>query len=149
MDAGAVAAATGLDLEASALARQRAFSEPGLWRGGDDDRARFVSALAELGVAARAGGRFLTLSLGRTKADGMREVARRLKPDVTIALGDAPNDIEMLRQADYGVIVRNDHAPAIPPLAGEKSGRILRTRLAGPRGWNAAIARLLRELGIQ
>ena len=33
------------------------------------------------------------------------------------------------------MIVRNDHAPPLPPLAGEDSGRISRTKREGPQGW--------------
>lgn len=141
-----VAEITGLPLPAAALARQRCHSEPGLWSGGDAALDAFLAALAERGISARRGGRFLTLSLGRTKADAMRDCAARLGATTTIALGDAPNDIEMLQAADFGVIVRNDHAPPLPPLTGETAGRIRRTEDPGPKGWNAAMQDLLNEL---
>jgi len=147
MDVAGVVTHTGLMPEAAALARQRCHSEPGLWRGTVDAKTRFIAALAEKGITARQGGRFLTLSHGRTKADAMREVAASYGPDVTIALGDAPNDIEMLETADYGVIVRNDHATPLPPLAGEAAGRIQRTEHPGPEGWNTAVLRLLAKTG--
>jgi mannosyl-3-phosphoglycerate phosphatase len=144
-----VAEMTGLSLGAAERARMRAHTEPGLWRGSDEDRARFLHALADAGISARSGGRFLTLSLGRTKADQMRRLIDTHRPAATIALGDAPNDVEMLERADHGVIVRNDHAPAIPKLRGEAEGRIRRTTLPGPAGWNAAILSLLSDLGLQ
>ncbi|MFW2587986.1 HAD-IIB family hydrolase [Sagittula sp. SSi028] len=146
VDAEGVAAMTGLPLDSAAMAKQRMFSEPGQWSGTDAQRLAFVQNLAAQGVSARYGGRFLTLSLGRTKADAMREVCRELGGTVTIALGDAPNDTEMLQEADHGVIVRNDHGVGLPTLDGEATGRIRRTDAIGPAGWNEAILALLNEL---
>ncbi len=142
-----VAAATGLSRRDAALACKRCFSEPGLWTGTEADLRRFLDLLDDRGIVARRGGRFLTLSFGRTKADAMREVAERLGATVTIALGDAPNDAEMLLAADYGIVVRNDHAPEMPPLTAKVAGRIRHTEQPGPEGWNAAIVDLLFELG--
>ncbi|WP_095587470.1 HAD-IIB family hydrolase [Actibacterium ureilyticum] len=141
-----VAEITGLPPQAAAMAQQRCHSEPGLWSGSDDALDTFLTALAERGISARRGGRFLTLSLGRTKADAMRDCAARLGATTTIALGDAPNDIEMLEAADFGVIIRNDHAPPLPPLRGEGTGRIRRTTAPGPQGWNVAMQDILNEL---
>lgn len=147
MSEAEVAAATGLPPEGAALARMRCHSEPGVWSGTDAELSAFLEALEAQGVTARRGGRFLTLSLGRTKADAMREVAAWLGAEVTIALGDAPNDVEMLEAADHGVIVRNDHGAQLPKLPGESAGRIRRTQEPGPAGWNAAVLALVRELG--
>ena len=147
MDDAEVAAITGLPPGDAARARRRQFSEPGLWTGDAPTRAAFLEALKTRGIAARAGGRFLTLSPGRTKADALREVAADLCARQTVALGDAPNDIEMLQAADRGVIVRNDHGPGIPSLPGEAAGTILRTRRSGPAGWNDAVLDILNLTG--
>ena len=141
-----VAEITGLSPEAAALARQRQNSEPGLWQGDEAARQGFLDALAERGIATRSGGRFLTLSHGRTKADGLREIAAELAAERTLALGDAPNDTDMLQAADLGVIVRNDHGPGIPPLPGEAQGTIRRTARPGPEGWNAAVLAILNDI---
>lgn len=145
MGAEEVAERTGLAPKAAALACQRHYSEPGIWTGSATDEAAFIAALAALSVAARRGGRFLTLSLGRTKADAMAEVAQMLGATGTIALGDAPNDTEMLTNASHGVIIKNTHGTPLPPLPGEAEGRITRTALPGPEGWNAAVLGLLSQ----
>jgi len=146
MSAAEIAAETGLSPEAAARAKSRRYSEPGLWRGSEPDLERFLESAGAAGLSARRGGRFLTLSLGGTKADRMDELLRRYAPRHSIALGDAPNDVEMLERAEFGVIVRNDHAPPLPHLAGEDRGRIRRTEREGPQGWADAITALLRDL---
>ncbi len=140
--------ATGLPHAAAELAAQRCYTEPGQWTGTAEQEDAFVAALEPLGITARRGGRFLTLSFGRTKAQAMAEIAKTLNANVTIALGDAPNDIEMLNTADHGVIIRNDHGTPLPRLPGEDGGRVIRTDLPGPSGWNAAMLHLINSLGL-
>jgi mannosyl-3-phosphoglycerate phosphatase len=143
-----VAAITGLPPAEAARARARAFTEPGVWSGDATGRAQFIATLAEQGVTAREGGRFLTLGLGATKAARMREVCAGLGRDRILALGDAPNDTEMLEAADRAAIVANPHRPPLPRLAGETAGRILRTALPGPAGWSWAVDRILSQEGV-
>ena len=81
---------------------QSSFSEPGTWRGTAEQKQEFLAALAEKGVSAQQGGRFLTLSFGRNKVDQMRSIIDTYNPRHTIALGDAPNDVAMLEHADIG-----------------------------------------------
>lgn len=138
-----VAGITGLERSDAALARKRAYSEPGLWKGSDAQKKHFLNVLKKHGISAQQGGRFLTLSFGANKADRLRELRERYKPGRTIALGDAPNDIDMLEAADIGVIVSNPQSTPLPKLGGEDSGRILRTNEPGPQGWNATILELL------
>lgn len=143
-----IADVTGLDPEAAKAAAERCFSEPGIWSGDDAGLAAFLRALAAQGIAARRGGRFLTLSFGGTKADRMGEIAGRYGHPTTIALGDAPNDREMLETADYGIIIANPHGAALPEMAGEASGRIRRSRAPGPYGWSEDLSALLSDLGM-
>ncbi|MCA0939319.1 HAD-IIB family hydrolase [Salipiger pacificus] len=148
MNAAEVARVTGLPLANAALARKRRFTEPGLWSGSEVQQEAFLAVLSQKGIHARKGGRFLTLSFGGTKAQQMAGILADLGCDRSIALGDAPNDIEMIEAATYGVIIHNNHGTGIPPLPGEAAGRIRRTTLPGPEGWNAAILDLLADLGL-
>ncbi|MCO5069939.1 MAG: HAD-IIB family hydrolase [Rhizobiaceae bacterium] len=139
---------TGLDLVAAQRARQRSYSEPGLWSGDEASLHTFLSELSQQGIAGHRGGRFLTLSFGGTKAQRMSELVERFRPDITVALGDAPNDKEMLLAADYGVVVRNDHGPGLPDLSADARGLILRTKKSGPAGWAEGMEAILRERAI-
>ncbi len=133
---------TGLDLVEAEKAQDRHFSEPGVWEGAPEDLDGFISEAGRYGLKARQGGRFLTLSFGKTKADAMSDVIRQLKPERTIALGDAPNDLEMILAADTGVVVANRHGAPIPVQALEDEQWIFRTIREGPEGWAEAILTL-------
>ncbi|MEP4197319.1 MAG: HAD-IIB family hydrolase [Aliishimia sp.] len=148
MDVALVAEKTGLSLPVATLAKERAFSEPGIWTGAPEEKAAFLEVLKAQGISAREGGRFLTLSFGATKADQIAQITKDLAPRYTIALGDAPNDIEMLEAADFGVIIANPHSAPLPELKGEKSGKIIRTTQSGPEAWNAAMLAHLKRLNL-
>ena len=144
--AAQVADMTGLSLEGAELAKQRDFSEPGQWHGCERQKLEFLHELKALNVVAQQGGRFLTLSFGGNKAQQMYTICERYSPKHTIALGDAPNDIQMLEAAEFGVVINNPHRPPLPFLKGEREGQIIRTEAAGPLGWNGAILNLLDRL---
>ena len=139
---------TGLPIEDAVRAKAREFSEPGLWNGSDQELDTFLATLLSSGVNARRGGRFLTLSFGANKADRMKEIIGAQQTETggkpkCIALGDAPNDIEMLEAADHGVIVLNPTHAGLSQLQGEANGQIVRTSKSGPAGWNEAVLALL------
>ncbi len=146
MSVDQIIAATGLPPASAALAAERGFSEPGLWSGDEAGLQAFLSCLKASGIAARRGGRFLTLSFGKTKADRMADIQAMFPPCATIALGDAPNDVEMLVAADHGVIIANPSHAALPQLPGEKAGRIIRSKKPGPHGWTEGLSIVLSKL---
>jgi mannosyl-3-phosphoglycerate phosphatase len=138
---------TGLSVKQAKAAQQRQFSEPGVWSGTDAQLDQFLKTLAEQGISARRGGRYLTLSFGATKADWMAQITANFDPKpATMALGDAPNDVEMICAADFGVIISNTHGPSIPTLAAEAAQPIIRTSLAGPQGWNIEVLARLKKM---
>jgi len=142
-----VADRTGLSVQNSELAKQRYFSEPGLWSGDDQKFEAFCRQLKAKGVMVQQGGRFISLSFGGNKAGQMLELQKRYHTTdqraCSIALGDAENDIAMLEAADLGVIIPNPDHKGIPRLAGEADGSIIRAVTPGPNGWNETIQTLL------
>lgn len=148
-----VAKRTGLDLEAAERARQRDFTEPGIWSGSDEEFSRFVDALAEFDISAVRGGRFLTLSFGGTKAQRLSEIAGRyqthdgLSPPV-LALGDAPNDREMLAAADLAVIIPNPANTVKLEVREGAKGEVVLAGSPGPRGWNESVMKFLASRGM-
>lgn len=140
---------TGLTKVAAALAKERQFSEPGLWSGSDEDLEGFCGLLKQHGIVAQQGGRFLTLSFGGNKVDRMHEIMdlyRAGEQDrFCVALGDAPNDIAMLTAADLGIVIPNPSHGGIGKFSNEKMKNIVHARFSGPKGWNVAVLDVLRN----
>lgn len=139
---------TGLIEDQAVLAAQRAFSEPGLWTGSQHECEQFLSLLGTRGITARRGGRFLTLSFGATKADQLDRISAQLDRTVIIALGDAPNDAEMLNAADYAIVLPNAHGHPVT-VSKDTSSRVIHAEQPGPMGWHSALSAVLDELGIE
>ncbi|MEQ8825445.1 MAG: HAD-IIB family hydrolase [Filomicrobium sp.] len=154
MSVNDVMRATGLERPAAEKAMLRQHSEPGLWTGTEQELTVFSEAVRESGLQVLQGGRFLHVMGQTNKAARMLELKaayeRLWRGDkvMTAALGDAPNDQEMLETANFGFIIANPNGKQIPILAGEADGRIVRTQEAGPSGWNSAVNGLLDRLGI-
>ena len=145
MGAERIAELTGLPLFVAKRAAQRQFSEPGIWSGTDDAAQEFLKVLASHGVSTNQGGRFLTLSFGSNKVDHMRQIAEGLGRDQSIALGDAPNDAEMLQAATHAIVMPNAAGAEMPALRGPQ---IRHGSHPGPRGWAYSLGVLLSELGV-
>jgi mannosyl-3-phosphoglycerate phosphatase len=145
-DAG-VARETGLAPAAAALARRRLCSEPILWQGDTEALERFAAALARHGLRLVAGGRFLHV-LGRVdKAAAMAQLValyaqHGLPRPTTVALGDSPNDLDMLAAADHGILVRHKDG-GYCDSAGHTD--LVHEGGVGPAGWNSAVTQLLAQ----
>jgi mannosyl-3-phosphoglycerate phosphatase len=79
----------------------------------------------------------------------MMSIASQYCPTPIIALGDAPNDIEMIETAHRGVIIKNANGRNIERRASEALGKIIRTDEAGPVAWNRAILEFMDLLDTQ
>ncbi|MEM9280151.1 MAG: mannosyl-3-phosphoglycerate phosphatase, partial [Pseudomonadota bacterium] len=138
---------TGLAEHSAARAKERQFSEPGIWSGNSEELEVFRSFLKEQGITSQKGGRFLTLSFGFDKVDRMQEIRSKHRSGeqvrFCVALGDAPNDVAMLRAADIGIIIPNPSHNGIEELAAERHGKIMRASRPGPQGWNEAVLYVL------
>lgn len=142
-DVERVIAATGLPRQQAELALARDYSEPLLLTGDAAQRAAFTALLAEHELVAVQGGRFLTVTSRCDKGSATRWLAQHLGGDfTTVALGDSPNDTDMLQSADVAVIVAS---PRGPSLRVDGPDRIIRTTEAGPAGWQSAISTILAE----
>lgn len=141
-----VVAQTGLSPEAASDAMERIASEPLLWDDTDDNLARFREMLAAERLDLIRGGRFFHVIAPGGKGQAMHRLTTLLHDAKrvtlrSIALGDGPNDLEMLARADVAVVVKNPHSPEIHPQA----ERVIYTENPGPHGWAEAIFKLYNE----
>ncbi|ARN73756.1 HAD-IIB family hydrolase [Oceanicoccus sagamiensis] len=140
-DAEGIQAMTGLTLEQARLAAKRDFSEPLLWQDTEPRLQDFIEQLAEHGLVAQQGGRFLCVMSAVDKASAMQWWCRKNYPgSKIIALGDSPNDQAMLNAADIAVLIQSDRSGSMQ-LAGPE--KMIRTTLTGPEGWQQAMDQLL------
>ncbi|HBF92181.1 MAG TPA: mannosyl-3-phosphoglycerate phosphatase, partial [Marinobacter adhaerens] len=106
MSTDELAAQTGLDPAAAGRAKERLGTEPLIWQGSEQELAEFEAALSAEDLRLVAGGRFLHAMGIFDKADGARFLLNKYKeqyreqygdgPVLAIALGDSPNDQQML-----------------------------------------------------
>lgn len=143
---------TGLDPASAELALQRDYSEPLLWRYDDQQLSVFERQLATHGLTLLKGGRFVHVIGESDKGvaqEWLRSRYQRLwgQPVKVIALGDGANDIAMLEQADYPVLIRSPQNSA-PALSAAAQNRCIIPSGTGPIAWNNAIHTLFEQLGL-
>jgi len=96
-----IASLTGLTLEDALRASKREFDEPILLQDSLDNREIFCEKAAQHGLDCVFGGRFIHLFIGGNKGRAVEKVLdiyKQLKgATFSIALGDSPNDISMLK----------------------------------------------------
>ncbi|AMY07517.1 Glucosyl-3-phosphoglycerate/mannosyl-3- phosphoglycerate phosphatase [Luteitalea pratensis] len=134
-----VAHRTGLTLDVAALARKRQFSEPFLCEGDEVPLRTLDDAARRVGARVTRGGRFFHLTGDTDKGVAVNVLRACCPPGVRLlGLGDAPNDISLLKAVDDPVIVPGVAGTLHPdlvaalPLASHASS-------TGPFGWNAAV----------
>ncbi len=154
-----IAAETGLSVEMAREVNQREYSEPFLPGPVNDElstaerytlRDRFRDHAIGSGLNCLLGGRFFHLVGNHSKGTTARFVIDGFRAAsgsrwASMALGDAPNDFDLLREVDHPVLVRRpdgSHAPGV------ELPHLMTTDGIGPAGWHEAVsARLERMAG--
>lgn len=140
---------TSLDQEAAIAAKAREATEPIVW---NDTQARldeFRIRLEHQELTLIRGGRFQHIMSPVNKGRAVSWLLGQYREHnpgiewISIGLGDSDNDIEMLRQMDYPVLVKNPHIRQ-PDLSGLDN--LIRSRLPGPQGWNESVLSLISKL---
>ena len=136
---------TGLSPNQAALAGQREYTEPLLWQDSDERRQQFLTLLQQQRLRGVQGGRFLCVMGEFDKCTAMVHLLaqyRQCGPVTSVALGDSPNDEQMLNAADIAVVVRSARSAQLQ-VSG--AGRVIHTGQAGPAGWQEAMAAILQN----
>jgi mannosyl-3-phosphoglycerate phosphatase len=137
-----VAKLTGLSVDQSKLAKQRDFTEPFIFQDGDESKLQKLQNLAlTYKIKVTKGGRFYHL-IGEKQDKGIA-VDRTIKLFETlygqkfysIALGDGPNDIVMLKVVDLPIVIQN-HLGEYLSL---DLPNLQKSSFQGGRGWNEMI----------
>jgi mannosyl-3-phosphoglycerate phosphatase len=142
---------TGLDEESAIKARQRDSSEPFLWSGSGADPDRLEGLLSSHALKVVKGGRFYHIVGLSDKSDGLEHVREILSAQegqalTAIALGDGSNDITMLEEADYAIVIPNPSGHVITFYKDETHFFV--AEKPGPEGWNQSLNKLLNHLNV-
>jgi len=127
---------TGLDGAQLERARQREHDEPFVLESGSEDDVR--QAAERRGLRITRGGRFHHLSGAVDKGKAVRQVLSLLGPAASIGLGDAENDVSLLRAVDRPILVPRPDG-RIDPALDAAFPNADRAPLPGPEGWNRAV----------
>lgn len=134
-----VAERTGLSLEIASLARQREFSEPFVAASGAVDLAALNAAAEAVGARVTRGGRFFHLVGATDKGVAVAVVVATCPSGTrTLGLGDAANDLPLLRAVDEAAIVPQASGALHPDLVAALP-TALHAPAAGPVGWNDVV----------
>ena len=148
MSARQIAEATGLPLAEARLASMREYDEPFRFLGGSEkERARFLRLARRRGLELTRGGRFWHLFAGSDKGVAVRRLAALYRRSGdgslrTMALGDAENDLSMLRAVNRAVLLPRPDG-RIDPAVLRSLPKVARGSAPGPTGWNEAVLRAL------
>ena len=145
MSVAEVAGDTGLPESAAAQARQRMCSEPLQWLDSEPRLAEFGRAIEQAGLRLTRGGRYWHVMGPTDKGVALRRLCDLYRQAgftdfTTVALGDSPNDAEMLGAADIAVAIRRPDGAWLD-CAGAR--QTLRSAAPGPQGWNDTMLALL------
>lgn len=140
-----VAQHTGLSLEAAALAGQRKASEPIVWRDTPEAFTAFQAQLKQHKLRIVKGGRFYHVMGQCDKGDAVRSLQNRYQhhfgaAPFSIALGDSPNDLDMLKQVDAAAIIPHSDGSHLEDSALNKAHIAPKE---GAAGWNEAVLTLI------
>jgi len=148
MSAEEVAALTGLSAVEAARAKLRDFDEPFVLERDDASQLQaVVQGIRDQGFQWTRG-RFFHILGNSDKGKAVRILTslykERFGEVVTVALGDSPNDIPMLRAVDHPVVVQHPDGSydgdVCRCLVGD--GRLIKAAGVGPEGWNRAVLSL-------
>jgi mannosyl-3-phosphoglycerate phosphatase family protein len=138
---------TGLGRDEAEMAKERHFDEPFLYDGPEDGIEDLVNAVEAKGLHVTQG-QFLHILGNNDKGKAVAILTdmyeKMLGEVMTVGLGDSLNDLPMLQQVDYPILVQRKDGRYHPRL---DVPRMIRADGIGPEGWNTAMLQLLEEMG--
>lgn len=139
---------TGLDKKQAIYANQRDCTEPLLWLDENSKLSAFEKELTKNNLRLISGGRFHHVMGQHDKATTMSLLIEQFEKfysqkTTSIALGDSPNDLKMIANANHGILIPNPHAPK---MCVNNHASLNYAEKPGPQGWNDTLLALLKEL---
>ena len=145
-----VIAWTGLDQASAENAMKRSATEPLLWQDSDLALNDFRQELDKINLQCVRGGRFHHVMGIFNKASCFQQLrqyyAQIWQEEVGIvALGDSPNDLPMLEQANHAIVIPSAKGDNLKP----NNSSVYYAAQPAPYGWEEGIMAFLNNLSIQ
>lgn len=140
-----IANATSLSEEEAAMSKERDFDEPFFFEGNKDEIGRLSASVQSMGFGIARGRYFHILGdndKGRAVAILIDLYKKLFGQIITIAVGDSPNDLPMLEQVEYPVIVQKPDGTYNSDM---NVHNLIKADGIGPEGWNRIILKLIKE----
>jgi mannosyl-3-phosphoglycerate phosphatase len=136
-----IAERTGLSLADAVLSKEREFDEPFFLESGSVEEVRLLAESRGLTLTA---GKILHLTGDNDKGravETLKTLYRALYGKaVFVGLGDRGNDVPLLKNVDYPVLIRGEDGHYEPV---EGIARLIKADGAGPVGWAKAVTGIL------
>lgn len=143
MDAKEISVLAGLPLEEAILSKERDFDEPFLFEKDEKKVDEFLSAIEEASLHWTQG-RFYHILGDNDKGRAvkiLKSLYERMHGAIkTIGLGNSFNDLPLLKEVDYPVLVQNEDGSYETRI---NLPNLIKADGIGPEGWNKAIMRLI------
>jgi len=143
MSAKEIAALTGLTLTEAKLAKEREFDEPFLFEEGERGIQEFLKAIEVAGFHWTQG-RFYHILGDNDKGKAVKILKgfyeKKYGRIKTIGLGDSFNDLPLLKEVDYPVLIPKEDGSYEPRI---KFRNIRKANKTGSEGWNEAVMELI------
>ena len=138
---------TGLTVSDAHKAMQRQTTEPLLWQDSEQALDKFRQELAKLELQCVKGGRFHHVMGLFNKASCFAKLKEYYSQGwqeeiAIIALGDSPNDLPMLEEADHAVVIPSTKGANLQP----NQNSVFFATQPGPYGWQEGIDFLLKSI---
>jgi mannosyl-3-phosphoglycerate phosphatase len=141
-----VAETTGISIEEAEMTKERDFDEPFIFVGAIHELPLLFETIGAKGFNLTQG-RFFHIIGNSDKGKAVSILIELYKKKsgeiITIAIGDSPNDIPMLKRVDHPVIVQNSEGKYSLSI---EIPRLIKADGIGPYGWNKAVNFLLRNI---
>lgn len=138
-----IARLTGLPLMDIGLAREREFDEPFIFEEGEKRVVDFLKAIEDAGLRWTQG-RFYHI-LGDNDKGKAVKIIKGLYENAygkikTVGLGNSFNDLPLLQEVDYPVLVKNEDGDYEERIS---LPNLIKADGIGPKGWNKAVMGLI------
>jgi mannosyl-3-phosphoglycerate phosphatase len=127
------------------MAKERDFDEPFIFEGNQEEIQRLFEAIKSKGFHYTKGIFFHILGntdKGKAVSIVIDLYMRQFGEITTVAIGDTYNDIPMIKEVDYPILVQG---PDKTYAVSEDIAKLRRIDDIGPAGWNIGIIDLLKK----